>query len=225
MLPRFSINALLITIASTCACRAAVITGAPPGGPVTVHNGTFGIDVNSDGTIDLTISVQPSTSNNQVVGSFIQVVQAPGVGAYRGLTSVGENLWPLNPPDQVGATGPGGFLYSVPGLAAITTVDPYASPESGGVTMPGWADGRHHFVGVDVPSGADHHYGWVELSVQNSGVPTSASPWFDVTVYGWAHETVASQPITIPEPSTIGSIGVLVGILARCVTGDSNRAR
>lgn len=79
----------------------------------------------------------------------------------------------------------------------------------GGIDLPGWADGTNHFLGVDVSSGADHHYGWVETSLSNSGVPSSGQPWYDITICDWAYNTQANQAIAIPEPSSAGVFGVL----------------
>lgn len=197
---------------------ASVILAAPPGGPVTLHQGIYPIDLNEDGSTDITLGDGPAygPGTNEIGGSFSSVTQAFGVGTYRG-GAIMDNAVAMDSGQQVGTiTDPGdNFVYTDLGLGGSAIIHMYGGPTSdtGG---PAWTDGLHHFIGVDILSGTEHHYGWVELSLHPSATPTSGEPWYDLTVYDWAYDTRANQPLTIPEPPSASVIGLLaLGMVLR----------
>lgn len=207
MSPRTLFISLVAAAAFPCVGGAAVIVGAPPGGSISLHDSSFAIDVNADGIPDLTVIDQPAygSGSNNIVGSWIEARQALTVGVYRG-TGTGEDAVALNAGDQVGANGPDDFVYSLNGLGSEAIIQWYYEQN-----QIQWIDGAKHFMGIDVPSGSDHHYGWVELSLKPSTAPTSAGPWYDVTVDDWAYDTTANQPITVPEPAPLTILGMMIG--------------
>lgn len=123
MFSRAWITLLIATASMPCTATASLIFGAPPGGPVTVHEGSLDIDLNGDGVKDLTISVHGILSDGSVQGSNDWVFQASGVGVYFGLRPNGY-AWPLNVGEQVGPSMGSNFLYSGLGLTAISVVPP-----------------------------------------------------------------------------------------------------
>ena len=205
-----SISLLIVSWTAVLPTMAEVVTSTPPGGPVTIHNGAYTIDIDADGKLDFTISNAPSSgTGSAITGSWSRVLQETGTGVYRGSDGL-ENAAALNLGQEVGPALAAGFLYADNGLHPSPTLHGYNVASSTSVGDPAWLDGQHHFVGTDLLVGADHHYGWIELSLQDSGVPTTAQPWYDVTVYHWAYDTQANQTITIPEPSPLGALLIIV---------------
>jgi len=215
MFPRTLVVSLILSLALARACRADLIFGAPAGGPVTLHDGSFSIDVDADGAADVTITDRPQISTAGLTGCSIGAFEELGIGAYRG-SGFGFLAIALSSGQQVGPSSGLNFLYSVPGLLEIAMIRTYGPNPTDGAGDPTWTDGRHHFLGLDKLSGTDHHYGWVELSLSDSGAPTVGQPWYDATIYGWAYETQPNVPVTIPEPSTAGVLGMIAAGL--CLT-------
>jgi len=210
MVPRTFILGLVLSIAPVGACRADVITGAPPGGPVTLHTGSFSIDVNGDGAADVTIFDRGEISGPDVTGCEIDALMELNGGTYRG-SGFGPLAVALSSGQQVGPSfGIGtNFMYSEPGILVLAIIRSFGPSSTDGAGDPTWIDGQHHFLGLDLPSGADHHYAWIELSLSDSGAPTVGQPWYDTTIYRWAYETQANAPVTIPEPSPLGIVCVV----------------
>ena len=119
-----------------------------------------------------------------VAGSTIEVPQGPNVGVYYGAGTAGCAV-ALDLGQSVGPSNGTNFLYSAPGLAGLAVIHLYSTSSPEGAGDPAWIDGQHHFLGVDLVSGSDgtdHHYGWVELSLQPSTTPTvtasrALGPW------------------------------------------------
>jgi len=209
------IAGLIASLVGVCACRADVILGAPAGGPVTLHDGNFGIDLNGDAASDLQFRNGPAYGGTNLTileTDWLDVFQAIGVGVYRGSGS-GLDAIAMGSGQTVGPTNGSNFVYSQQGLFASAFIHVYNASTSSVGGDPNWTDGQHHFLGVDVLAGTDHHYGWVELSLRDSGVATADQPWYDATVYDWAYETQPNQPITIPEPMA-QSVAAVVGLAA-----------
>ena len=93
--------------------------------------------------------------------------------------------------------------------------------EFSGLEQGTWPASGAGFVGLALKRGADTHYGWIRLQLEDqgslNGPPDGASD--KITVVDWAWETVADRPIVagavVPEPSTLqllaaGALGVHV---------------
>jgi len=216
MFPRNFIPCLIAMVAAVCACRADVITGVPAGGPVTLHDGNFPVDLNSDGAVDFTIADTPLYAGGSVaVGSWTRVLESTGSGVYRGNTT--DQAVALSFGDEVGPALPGDFIYADSGLHPDPSLHYYNVSSGATDGDPRWLDSRHHFVATDLPVGTDHHYGWIEMSLEDSGAPTGGQPWYDTTIYGWAYETQANVPVAIPEPGPVGllALSAAVGVARR----------
>ena len=211
-----SIGLLTFLASGLAPAKADIVTGAPPGGPVTIHNGSFDIDLDADSDADLAIADTSIPGDGfPPSGSLTDAREALHTGIYLYQPESGGYAAALNLGDQIGS-GKGGFIYNTGGLAAAATIHVGTPNSSTGAGDPQWIDGAHHFLGVDLESGTDHNYGWVELSLSDSGIPTSAQPWYDVTVYDWAYDTQANQTITIPEPPAFALAVLGSGVALSC---------
>jgi hypothetical protein len=165
---------------------------------------TYQLDVNGDGTNDLSFSYSAILHAGMIFGPSDS--SAGGLnGAQLATTSTGG--------PGVTHFGPGQLIGPASSFspAGRITLD-----LSIGTTGTWGSSNGPHFLGLRFPVGGEDHYGWVQFSHDPSpginpqtGFP-NAGP---LIISSIAFETLANTPITTaPEPATLTLLGALVAV-------------
>ncbi|HEV3275681.1 MAG TPA: hypothetical protein VG860_02600 [Terriglobia bacterium] len=198
--PRHALNQILngrlISYATAATAAGVGILGLTPTADAQIvytpthvvisHNGSYGLDVNNDGTIDFTLH-DSITANCSTV--FNAILAAPALGnavAGRGTYDRGSEANAL-----VGGTfiGPNQKFVSKGGRGGILMGEAIDSP-GGGQDRGEWVNVVNRYLGLRFEINGQTHFGWARLTVQISHFVTVKT-----TLSGYAYETQPDTPI------------------------------
>ena len=207
-------------------CEAKVVYTAKH--HVIGHLGSYGLDLNNDGIVDVTIfeNSHATSEGGQIARLNAAAASNNVVKGYPWFTSVGSGLkWAsaLRPRQKIGGGGTR-FGYAVAEtMAAAATVagnPAYSFAAWGNLPLI-----PYRYLGVKFQINGKTHYGWARLIAKVSGLKISA------TLTGYAYETVANKTIVagdkggsqrIDSEGLGGKTGSL-GWLAQGANGRSRR--
>jgi hypothetical protein len=157
-----------------------------------VSGGTFIFDIDNDGTKDLLFD-----SELGCVGNCLSRAQVGGIGG--GVVVSFTSPFTAIAPLTAGTTIGGASTFSPQGLFAQDSyagVPPVTFAEEGL-----WDNGLTAFLGFSFLIGAETHYGWARVNIEET---TNA-----ITVFDVGYESVAGSPIragSVPEPGSVALV-------------------
>ena len=190
--------------------------------PVVVNNTSVFFDLNSDGNNDVLVG-----HSSGISGGDSQVDASVLVAA-----SIGVAGDPAGPqftlPFAAGTLIDASATYKFGNFLAINTDNSprtgntgyWANGGAGPASWPGANQAFRGYMGVEFKDAASNpFFGWVDLATKAYDPADLAS--YEVTVYGYAYETVSGQGIAagataVPEPDSLALLAVgAAGLLAR----------
>ena len=189
--------------------------------PVVVNNSGAAFDLNSDAIDDVQVAHNSGISGSDgQVDAFALVAASLGVA---GDPAVPQFTLPFAAGTQIDASA---TYKGINILATNTDNSPrtgntgyWANGGAGPASWPGANQAFRGYMGVQFSDAASNpFFGWVDLATKAYDPADLAS--YEVTVYGYAYESVSGQGIaagaTVPEPSSLALLAVgAAGLLAR----------
>jgi hypothetical protein len=173
--------------------------------PYVNHLDFYDLNLDGDGVVDFQVINQWDFDNPTLPFSWIypnivanKVMNKPFPG------TIYNYAIKLAPGASVGSGGP-----FIPNGYSGKAYGDFAYSLDGGTTVYGdWAGQGDGFVGLQFDISGQAHFGWVRVSVSNY------DDGFAVTIKDYAYNSVADEPIVIPEPSSLalmalGAIGIV----------------
>jgi hypothetical protein len=181
---RYPVSRVSLALAATIFAMGLLAFGQPAVAKIVytpanvkIFDATYGLDVNNDGTVDYYVKQSEMFRNGCEYGD-LSVVSSNGV-----LTGSG-GLWALA---LLAGTpiGPGNYASAPSGILMEGIVRRCQTKNYGY-----WYDVSDGYLGLQFVAAGKIHYGWARFNVQVVG-----SGGLEVTLTGYAYQTVANKPL------------------------------
>lgn len=168
----------------------AEVVYTPSRNAVLVDGPATSLDLNNDGIVDFTLT--NFSTNNYRGGTYSVFFRAHAAQASNGILSFTSNgrQTAAALPDGAKIGSSGQFLAPANGLNLVGY-----SNRGGGTYGGDWVKVEYAYLGLKFEVNGEIHYGWARIKYDQPG------DYHHATVYGYAYETVANQPIIAGQTS------------------------